>query len=280
MTYRYSHSPSKKHVHVQYGDTTLLSRSPYGPHHKPITQMLTLHILVTTPTQPVFKVNWPSPTIHQLIFSGNYEGFVQIRQPLPAQRTAKKPAPEKFDSLNIICSYRAISTCWLFNHLVQYGLTFPSTVFNIDYVYVANQTAGMPDLELYLELYWYIYTTHMSLFWDIKSNFPPHDSMYNVELASNTQVFKHLSANAAPPPIIPKPVNMHMHVTVPVVKGIDKHGKPILFQGDRTVCNFNHSDSNLSLAHPRCPWPLWKCSCQKQPHNQTMPTDGLAQQLR
>lgn len=158
--------------------------------------MLTLNILVPTPTQPVIKVDWPS-TLHQLIFSGPNEGFVQF-----CQASSKKPAPEKSDSL--ICSYRAIRTWWLFNHLVQYGLTFPSTMFSSDHVYFANQTAGRirqfnqgthwgtPDLELS----WCIYATHMFLFCDIKSNFPPHDSMYNVELASNTQVLKHLSAKA------------------------------------------------------------------------------------
>ncbi|KAL1276499.1 hypothetical protein QQF64_036122 [Cirrhinus molitorella] len=88
-----------------------------------------------------------------------------------------------------------------------------------------------------------------------------------------SSVFNRLSSAAPPPPIIPKPLDIHPTVNIPTPKSIDKRGRPILYQGGRMVCNnFNHlgcSLSNCRLLHvcSFCGGAHARNSC---PHNPTM----------
>lgn len=91
-----------------------------------------------------------------------------------------------------------------------------------------------------------------------------------------TQVFNHLSSAAPPHPIIPRPVDIHPTVNIPMLKEIDKRGRPVPYQGGGMVCNnFNHLGCTLSIclllhACSFCRGPHVRSTC---PHNPTMPAD-------
>ncbi|KAK0142945.1 hypothetical protein N1851_018939 [Merluccius polli] len=84
----------------------------------------------------------------------------------------------------------------------------------------------------------------------------------------NPAVFHSMPPTAPPPTITPKPVNIQPIALGPLPKGVDKRGRPILYQGGRMVCNkfndlgckvascrFLHTCSFCGKAHARstCP---------------------------
>ncbi|XP_061585356.1 uncharacterized protein LOC133450379 [Cololabis saira] len=59
--------------------------------------------------------------------------------------------------------------------------------------------------------------------------------------------FSHLSSAAPPPPLLPKHTPSNPSVSIPVTKGIDARGRPIMHQGGRSICNnFNDTGCHMS----------------------------------
>ncbi|XP_061574443.1 uncharacterized protein LOC133441046 [Cololabis saira] len=59
--------------------------------------------------------------------------------------------------------------------------------------------------------------------------------------------FSRLSSAAPPPPLLPKHTSSNPSVSIPVTKGIDARGRPIMHQGGRSICNnFNDTGCHMS----------------------------------
>ncbi|MED6240133.1 hypothetical protein ATANTOWER_016532 [Ataeniobius toweri] len=69
----------------------------------------------------------------------------------------------------------------------------------------------------------------------------------SLSFSCSSTVLDPLSSAVSPPPIISKPSDTHTSVNIPIPKGIDKRGHPILYKGGRMVCNnFNDLDCSIS----------------------------------
>ncbi|KAI9532830.1 hypothetical protein NQZ68_028529 [Dissostichus eleginoides] len=66
----------------------------------------------------------------------------------------------------------------------------------------------------------------------------------------NASDFNRLSPATPPHPIFPSPANKRSSANAPVSKGVDRHGRPILYQDGRMVCN-NFNDLGCSLSSCR-----------------------------
>ncbi|XP_071781595.2 uncharacterized protein LOC139931867 [Centroberyx gerrardi] len=150
------------------------------------------------------------------------------------------------------------------------ALRFGGTGFYSYHVHFANQAAGRIQQfnqgtywgALDSELYCRIFAARTSLSCEL-CGAPSHPATACTVSAPpprscpsssrNAPVFNRLSQAAPPPPIIPRPADIRPSVNVPVPKGVDKRGRPILYQGGRMVCNnFNHLGcplSNCRLLH-------------------------------
>ncbi|KAF3845718.1 hypothetical protein F7725_002796 [Dissostichus mawsoni] len=62
---------------------------------------------------------------------------------------------------------------------------------------------------------------------------PPRTPHSLLSSSRNASDFNRLSPTAPPPPIFPSPANKRSSANAPVSKGVDKHGRPILYQGGR-----------------------------------------------
>uniref|UniRef100_UPI003AAD8AB9 uncharacterized protein n=1 Tax=Centroberyx gerrardi TaxID=166262 RepID=UPI003AAD8AB9 len=144
------------------------------------------------------------------------------------------------------------------------ALRFGGTGFYSYHVHFANQAAGRIQQfnqgtywgALDSELYCRIFAARTSLSCEL-CGAPSHPATACTVSAPpprscpsssrNAPVFNRLSQAAPPPPIIPRPADIRPSVNVPVPKGVDKRGRPILYQGGRMVCNnFNHLGCTLS----------------------------------
>ncbi|XP_078143999.1 uncharacterized protein LOC144542156 [Centroberyx gerrardi] len=144
------------------------------------------------------------------------------------------------------------------------ALCFGGTGFYSYHVHFANQAAGRIQQfnqgtywgALDSELYCRIFAARTSLSCEL-CGAPSHPATACTVSAPpprscpsssrNAPVFNRLSQAAPPPPIIPRPADIRPSVNVPVLKGVDKRGRPILYQGGRMVCNnFNHLGCTLS----------------------------------
>ncbi|CAJ1081151.1 leucine-rich repeat extensin 2 [Xyrichtys novacula] len=171
------------------------------------------------------------------------------------------------------------------------ALRFGGTGFYSYHVHFANQAAvriqhfnhntywGTLDSELYCQ----IFAARTSLSCEL-CRAPSHPATACIVSAPqpgprsssshNTTVLNRLSPAAPPPPIKPKPLYIQPTVDVPMPKGVDKKGRPILYQAGRMVCNnFNHhgctfSNCRFLFVCSFCGGAHAGCTC---PHNPTMP---------
>ena len=179
------------------------------------------------------------------------------------------------------------------------ALRFGGTGFYSYHVHFANQAAGRIQQfnqgtywgVLDSELYCRIFAARTSLSCEL-CGAPSHPASACTVTAPpprsrpsssrNTTVFNRLSPAAPPPSIIPRPINIRPSVNVPMPKGVDRRGRPILYQGGRMVCNnFNHLGcalSNCRLLHvcSFCGGAHARSTC---PHNPTTAADQPIQHL-
>ncbi|XP_067472440.1 uncharacterized protein [Thunnus thynnus] len=250
------------------------------------------------PVQPASSVYRPSPVspaLRQQILSGNYIDLAQLLKPSVIDTNQIREVQTNFGSVqlrhspsqskdltptefafafslyhDVICSAFPIRRAELDEYLsivLDMALRFGGTGFYSYHVHFGNQAAGRIQQfnqgtywgTLDSELYCRIFAAHTSL-----------------------SVFNRLSPAAPPPPIIPWPVNIRPSVNVPMPKGVDRRGRPILYQGGRMVCNnFNYLGcalSNCRLLHvcSFCGGAHARSTC---PHNPTTAADQLVQHL-
>ncbi|XDV17039.1 hypothetical protein PO909_016490 [Leuciscus waleckii] len=133
--------------------------------------------------------------------------------------------------------------------ILDMAVRFGGTGFYNYHVLFATQVAGQLQQfnqgtywgTLDAELYCWIFAARTSMSCEL-CGAPSHPASACTITPSQSQpssrktsVFNRLSTAAPPPPLIPKPLNIQPTANVPLPKGIDKRGRPILYQGGRML---------------------------------------------
>ncbi|KAK1889107.1 Dynamin-2 [Dissostichus eleginoides] len=230
-------------------------------------------------------------------------GLVQLRNPSPLR--SKDLTPAEFAlafSLyrNVICSVYPTRRTELDEYLfieLDMALRFRGSGFYTYHVHFASQAAGRIkqfnqgtywgalDSELYCRIFAACASlscqlcgapSHLASSCSVST--PPPEPPRSLPFSSigNASAFNRLSPATPPPPIIPRPANKRSSANAPVSKGVDRRGRPILYQGGRMVCN-NFNDLGCSLSSCRlmhicsfCGGAHARSTC---PHNPTTPAD-------
>ncbi|MEQ2207921.1 hypothetical protein XENOCAPTIV_021094 [Xenoophorus captivus] len=136
---------------------------------------------------------------------------------------------------------------------------------------------------LILNLYCHIFAARSSLSCSL-CGAPPHPATTYATViplhcrpsSRSSSVLDWLPSAAPPPPITSKPSDTCTSVNFPVTKGVDRQGRPILYQGGRMICN-NFNDLGCSISNCRLLRSCSFCSSaharNSYPHNPTSQVD-------
>ena len=230
-------------------------------------------------------------------------GLVQLQNPSPQR--SKDLTPAEFAlafSLyrDVICSVYPTRRPELDEYLrieLDMALRFGGSGFYTYHIHFASQAAGRINQfnqgtywgALDSELYCRIFAARASLSCQI-CEAPSHPATACSVSApqpepprprpfpsrGNASVPDRLSFAAPPPSIIPRAAFKRSPANAPALKGVDRHGRPVLYQGGRMVCN-NFNDLGCSLSSCRlmhicsfCGGAHARSTC---PHNPTTPAD-------
>ncbi|XP_030253189.1 uncharacterized protein LOC115569298 [Sparus aurata] len=200
-------------------------------------------------------------------------GPIALKQPLSTR--SKELTPVEFTlsfSLyrDIICSSFPERRQELDDYLslvLDLALRFGGNGFYTYHILFASQAAGRLHQfnqgtywgTLDTELYCRVFSARASLNCDmcgapshptttctLTASLPPTTFQTNQKPA----VFHNVPPTAPPPSITPKPVNIQPIALGPLPKGVDKRGRPVLYQGGRMVCN-NFNDLGCKVSSCR-----------------------------